>query len=61
MDSVKFSNLLIDSHGIATVPGKYSGESATDWIRITPVAVPEEKLYPALETIGKVYRESSHG
>ena len=60
MDSVKFSNLLIDSHGIATVPGKYSGENATDWIRITPVAVPEEKLYPALETIGNVYRESSH-
>jgi aspartate/methionine/tyrosine aminotransferase len=55
-DSVKFANLLLEKHSIATVPGRYFGDNAPEWIRITPVAVPEERLCPALETIGKTYK-----
>jgi aspartate/methionine/tyrosine aminotransferase len=58
MNSVKFARQLLDVHGIATVPGKYFGENAARWIRITTVAVPEERLYPAVETIGRLYQNS---
>ncbi|MFH0848021.1 MAG: pyridoxal phosphate-dependent aminotransferase [archaeon] len=52
-DSAEFSNHLIKNHGIAVVPGKCFGENASEWIRMTPVAVPEEKLDPAIETISE--------
>lgn len=57
-DSVKFAKHLIDAHGIAIVPGRYF-ENATEWVRITTVSVPEDKLYPALETIGNTYQKFS--
>jgi aspartate/methionine/tyrosine aminotransferase len=60
VDSVDFSNHLIEAHGIATVPGKYFGGNAVDWLRITPLAVPEDELYPALETIGREYQGALH-
>ncbi|HKM78359.1 MAG TPA: pyridoxal phosphate-dependent aminotransferase [Candidatus Bathyarchaeia archaeon] len=58
-DSVKFAKRLIEEYGIATLPGKFLGENARNWIRLTTVSVPEEKLYPALETIGRVYQSSA--
>jgi aspartate/methionine/tyrosine aminotransferase len=57
-DSVAFSRKLLADHGIATIPGTSMGENAKQWIRITTVSVPEEKLYPAIETIGRAYQES---
>ena len=41
------------------MPGRVLGENARNWIRLTTIAVPEEKLYPAVETIGRVYQNSS--
>jgi aspartate/methionine/tyrosine aminotransferase len=58
MNSVKFAKQLLNVHGIATVPGIYFGANASKWIRITTAAVPEEELYPAVETIGHVYQNS---
>jgi aspartate/methionine/tyrosine aminotransferase len=55
-DSVQFAKRLIEDYGIATLPGRFLGENARNWIRLTTVSVPEEKLYPALETIGRVYQ-----
>lgn len=55
-DSVKFAKQLLEENGIATLPGRFLGENAGNWIRITTVAVPEEKLYPAIEMIGRAYQ-----
>jgi len=52
-DSVKFARQLIEKNGIATLPGRFLGENASNWIRITTVSVPEEKFYPAIESIGR--------
>jgi aspartate/methionine/tyrosine aminotransferase len=57
-DSVAFCKRLLADHGIATIPGTSMGENAKQWIRITTVSVPEEKLYPAIETIGHTYQKN---
>lgn len=58
MDSVKFAGHLLESEHIATVPGKYFGANASNWVRMTTVSVPEEELYAAMESIGRAYQRS---
>jgi aspartate/methionine/tyrosine aminotransferase len=55
-DSVGFAKQLIEDDKIAVMPGKFLGENASNWIRITTVAVPEEKLYPAMEKMGRAFQ-----